>query len=81
VVLMIYVKPAILTELEQAQGTTVSDHQFNARYRPWLVRVNRWTQKQAREGRGARECAEDAQADSSNAVGEQTADGCLEAQA
>ena len=78
---MIYVKPAILTELEQAQGTTVSDHQFNARYRPWLVRVNRWTQEQAREGRGTRECAEEPRADSADAAGEQEADGCLEAQA
>ena len=78
---MIYVKPAILTELEQAQGTTVSDHQFNARYRPWLVRVNRWTQEQAREERGTRECAEEPRADSAYAAGEQTPDGCVEAQA
>ena len=78
---MIYVKPAILTELEQAQGTTISDHQFNARYRPWLVRVNRWTQEQDGEERGARACAEKLGADSADAAGEQTADGCVEAQA
>jgi hypothetical protein len=81
VLTMIYVKPAILTELEEALGCNVSDKEFNARYRPWLVRVNRWTQKQDGEERGARECAEDAQANSADSAREQAADGCLEAQA
>jgi hypothetical protein len=80
VVLMIYVKPAILTESEHAMGATISEREFNARYRPWLAPVDRGAQDQGGEGCDAEDCAGESAPDSQDESGKQTATGCMGAQ-
>lgn len=78
---MIFVKPAVLTEAEAAMGGAISDREFNARYRPWLVPVHLRVGGQEGAGRSAGEGAGEPEADIQDDAEQPAGAGQVEAQA
>jgi hypothetical protein len=78
---MIYVKPAVLSESEYAMVGHVTDREFNARYRPWLVPVHLRTEGQGGAGRGVAESTGESSSDSQDDAELPAAHGQGEAQA
>jgi len=79
---MIHVKPAVLSESEYAMVGHVTDREFNARYRPWLVPVHlRAEGRQASAGRGIGQGSGQPEADSQDDAELPAGHGQVEAQA